>query len=63
MIEICIKVSNEEQTYTQRFGLEKEEEAPKLSRDDPILGQMVKETMTNFAGSVDECLVKIKFVW
>jgi hypothetical protein len=61
MIELAIKISNDEQHYTQKFLIYKEDIV--LNRNDPELLRMLKETMENFKGPVEDVLVKIKFTW
>lgn len=61
MIEIAVKVSDEDQTLTQKFLVH--EEGIILSHEDPILSKMVQDTVNNFKGKVDDVVVKIKYQW
>jgi len=61
VIEISVKVSNDEQRLTQRFT---HYDPPiTASMADPQLNQMVQSTIENFKGNVDDVLVSIKMVW
>jgi hypothetical protein len=60
MIEVSVKVSNSEQSYTQKFLVY---ESFSLSHDDPDLKKMVDEAIANFKGNVEDVNVKIKMVW
>lgn len=61
MIEVTIRISNDEQNYNQKFLLH--HEGLSLSKEDPELLRMVNETLANFKGHVEDVLVKIKFTW
>ena len=68
MIEITVKVSNSEQTLTQKFlhhcdipgG---EGQCLMLSHDDEQLSQMVNETISKFKGQAEDVVLKIKYTW
>ena len=61
MIEVCIKVRDDEQILTQKFLVH--QEGMKLSHDDPDLSKMVHETIAKFKGQATDVLVKIKYTW
>ena len=61
MIEVKVKVKDDEQTLTQKFLVH--EEGMKLSHDDENLSHMVKDTIEKFKGQPDDVLVKIKYTW
>ncbi len=61
MIDVTVKVSDDEQTLTQRFLVH--DEGMKLSHDDPALSSMVNETIAKFKGQASDVLVKIKYTW
>lgn len=58
--EIKVKVSNDEQRYSQKFACY---EPITISKDDPTLAQMVEEAMKNFKGNVEEVKVIISYNW
>lgn len=59
-VEVKVKVSNDEQKYTQKFPCY---EKISICRDDPILKEMVDEAMKNFKGIVEEVKVSISYHW
>jgi hypothetical protein len=59
-VEVKVKVSNEEQKYTQKFPCY---ESITISRDDPVLSKMVEDTLKNFKGDVDEVRVVFTYTW
>lgn len=61
MIDVTVKVSDDEQTLTQRYLIH--EEGMRLSHDDPVLSAMVNETIEKFKGQANDVLVKIKYTW
>ena len=61
MIEISVKVSDSDQTLTQKFLCS--EEGISLSHDDKELSKMVNETLSKFKGVAEDVLVKIKYTW
>lgn len=61
MIELSIKVRDEQNTLTQKYLLHAE--GLTLSHDDATLKKMVEETIANFKGIVEDVIIKIKFVW
>ncbi len=61
MIEISVKVSNEEQTYTKKY-LEYSEDLV-LNHEDPRLAEFVKQAMGEFKGIVEDVVVRAKMVW
>jgi hypothetical protein len=61
MIQIKIKVSNEEQTLTEKY--QEHEEGLRLAKDDPKLSEMVNRTMNKFTGVVDRVQIKAEFEW
>ena len=58
--EISIKLSNEEQSFTQKFL---SYDQIQLTHTDPTLQDYVRQTKEAFKGNVDDCVIKIKFVW
>lgn len=61
MIEVCIKVRDDEQILSQKFLIH--QEGMKLSHDDPELSKMVQDTIAKFKGQATDVLVKIKYTW
>lgn len=61
MLEISVKVSNEEQAYTKKH-LEYAEDVV-LSHEDPRLAEFVKQAMDEFKGTVEDVVVRVKMVW
>lgn len=61
MVEITVRVSNDEQRFTQKF-LSYEEHVG-CSKSDPILSPMVEEAIKNFKGTVEEVHVKLTMIW
>lgn len=61
MIELSIKVSDDDHTVTQKFLLH--EEGLSLSHDDIQMKRMVEDTIAKFIGSPKDVLVKIKYTW
>ena len=59
-VEVKVKVSNDEQKYTQKFPCY---EAICISKDDPTLAKMVEEAIKNFKGDVDEVKVTFAYNW
>lgn len=61
-IEITVKVSNEEQKYSQKFLCY---DNLTISHDDPKLKGYVNEAIENFkdAGSIDDVVVKFSYSW
>lgn len=60
MIEISVKVSNEEQTLTQKF-LEYSEDIV-LSENDPKIESMIQQTISKFKGIPSDVVFKAKMV-
>ncbi len=67
MIEISVKVSNEEQTLVQKYIhyplVGKPETSLMISHDDSELARLVNEAISKFKGQADDVIVKFKFVW
>lgn len=61
MIEVSIKVSDDDKTVTKKFLVH--EEGLCLSHDDAKMKQMVDETVSQFIGQPTDVLVKIKYSW
>lgn len=61
MIEVKVKVKDDEQTLTQKFLVH--EEGMKLSHDDQNLSQMVNDTIAKFKGIPEDVMVKVKYTW
>ena len=61
MIDVTVKVCDDDQTLTQKFLVH--EEGLKLSHDDPELNKMVSDTLLKFKGVAKDVLVKIKYTW
>lgn len=60
MIEVAVKISNDEQKYTQRFLAH---EPFLVSTDDLVLSQMVNEALANFKGDHSDIDIRIKMPW
>lgn len=58
--EISIKLSNEEQSFTQKFLCY---ESVRLHHTDPVLQDYVSQAKDAFKGRPDDCIIKIKYVW
>lgn len=61
MIELSIKVSNDESSLTSKYLVH--EEGMVLSHDDPELVRMVRETSDKFKDEVKDILIRIKYTW
>lgn len=59
-VEVKVKVSNDEQKYTQLYPCY---EPIAISKDDPTLAKYVEETLKNFKGPVDEVKVTFTYMW
>jgi len=59
--EISVKVSDEEQTLTQKYL--RYENDIRLSHDCPHMQEMVKETVDKFKGTPTDVIIKIKYTW
>ncbi len=61
MIDVTIKVCDEDQTLTQKFLVH--EEGLRMSHDDPELTKMVDDTIAKFKGNATDVVVKVKYTW
>lgn len=61
MIELLIRISNSETSYTHKVLLH--EEGLVLSKSDPTLKSLVDQALAEFHGEVEDVVVKIKFIW
>ncbi len=61
MIEISVKVSNEEQTLRTKH-LDYSEDIV-LSKDDSKLNEYVEKTVKDFKGVPEDVVLNIKMVW
>ena len=61
MIDVTVRVQDDEQTLIQKFFVH--QEGLKLSHDDPDLTKMVDATIAKFKGTPTDVLVKIKYTW
>lgn len=61
MIELSIKVSNDDSSLTSKYLIH--EEGIKLSHDDPELARMVRETGEKFKADVTDILIRVKYTW
>ena len=61
MIELSIKVSNDDSSLTSKYLVH--EEGMSLSHDDPELQRMVRETVEKFKDEVKDTLIRIKYTW
>lgn len=61
MIEISVKVSNEEAKCTKKFIVY--DENILISKDDPKLKEFVQNTVDSFKGNVDDVFVTIRIAW
>jgi len=60
MIELTIKVSNEEQRLVQKHLLYDDLH---LSKDNPVLLEKIKIAVESFKGTVEDVVVKVKMLW
>jgi len=60
VIEVKVKVSNDEQNYNKKFICY---EPIRLAKDDPILLGMVEGAIKDFKGGVDDVDVIMKMKW
>ncbi len=60
-VEVSVKVSNEEQTLTQKFIHHSDN--LRISHDDPELTKMVDDTIAKFKGKATDVVVKVKYTW
>lgn len=61
MIEISVKLTNEESKFTKKFV--QYEEGITLSKDDPVLNDVVKSAIDNFKAPVDDVFLTIRMAW
>ena len=61
MIELSVKVSDDDLILTEKFLLN--EEGISLSHDDLILKQMVDGVIAKFKGQPKDVLLRIKYTW
>jgi len=61
MIEVTVKVSNEEAKFTKKFVLYDQQVV--VSQDDEQLKEIVKNTIDSFKGSADDVFVTIRMSW
>lgn len=61
MIEVSVRVSNEEAKFTKKFAIYDEKIV--ISQDDPRLKEIVQNTIDSFKGNVDDVFVTIKMSW
>ncbi len=61
MIDVTVKVCDDDQTLIQKFLVH--EEGLRLSHDDPDLTKMVDDTIAKFKGKATDVVVKIKYTW
>jgi len=61
MIELSIKVSDDDSTLIQKHLIN--EEGLVLSHDDPILQRLVKQAMDAFGEKAKDVLIRIKYTW
>ena len=59
-VEVKVKVSNDEQKYSQKFPCY---DSITISKDDPTLAKMVEEAIRNFKGDVDDVKVIVTYSW
>jgi hypothetical protein len=59
-VEVTVKISNDEQRYSQKFLTY---ESVLISSEDPRLKEMVASARENFKGVADDIVVKISYVW
>lgn len=61
MIEISVKVSDDDTTLTEKFLIH--EEGLCLSHDDKTLKAMVDSVRAKFQGQATDIVVKVKYTW
>jgi hypothetical protein len=61
MIEVSIKVSNDESSLTSKYLVHTE--GMMLCHEDPELLRMVEETKAKFKDECKDILIKIKYTW
>ena len=61
MIELTVKVSNEEKRMTKKHLVHENDLV--LSRDDPLLISLVNEATQEFASEVDDVKLIITMIW
>jgi hypothetical protein len=62
-IEVSVKVSDEEQTLTQKYLHYPQNSELFISHEDTELKRMVEETIGKFKGQPTDVIVKFKYVW
>ena len=61
MIELSVKVSDDDQTLTEKYLLH--EEGLVLSHECRQLDEMVTKTVQKFKGEPKDVLIRIKYTW
>lgn len=60
MIEVAVKISNDEQKYTQKFLAH---DPFFVSTEDLALAKMVNEALANFKGDASDIDIRIRMPW
>jgi hypothetical protein len=63
MIEIKVRVSNEEKSMTMKHLIYDQDEPVSLGRDDPTLRLIVEEAVKEFGSSPEDVLLTCKMTW
>lgn len=63
MIEVSVRISNEEQKLTKRFAHYDTSGILYLTKDDPNLQDMVKQAEASFKGSIEDITLTFKMIW
>ena len=61
MIELSIKVSDDDSTLIQKHLIH--EEGISISHDDPTLRNLVKQAQDAFGENAKDVLIRIKYTW
>ena len=62
-ITVTIRLKDEAQTYKLKELIYPDSQLMYMSRDNPLIGELVERAKANFKGEPDEISVKAEFVW
>jgi hypothetical protein len=61
MIEVTVKISNDETRYSKKYLIH--QEGLVISKDDKTLKAYVDQAISEFQGTIEDVVIKIKFTW
>ena len=63
MIDVTVKVCDDDQTLTEKFVVYDQLDSFTISHDDPRLKGIVESTIAKFKGKATDVVVKVKYTW